>query len=104
MSGPTDIELRLHVTVLRRRIRRSGRTLRGLEDELGWVRGTLTALGRNPEMLRFDDLFEILAAIGVEPGDFFEEVAVASAKRARAPGRLQRLAGALLRRLWPRDS
>lgn len=82
MSVSTDTELRLHVAVLHRRLRTSGRTLRELEDELGWVCGTLTALARNPETLRFDELFEILAAIGVEPGDFFDEVVAASSRQA----------------------
>ena len=75
MATSLETQLQIHVEVLHRTIREQMWSLPKVEAKLGWERGTLAAMFRDPTLLLYGEIFQILDAIDVEPGVYFMDVA-----------------------------
>ncbi len=120
-----DAEVNRALSLLRRRIRSSGVTQVQIQEELGWGRSYISQLLTRLKCLRLEQLLRILAVIGADAEEFFQELygrpqpPFAGSRAVASPtevddlavelrgiqGSLQRLAGALIAKgvLRPED-
>ena len=61
--------------LLRKKIREKGYTQLEVQESLGWGRSYLSQLLTRQKGLRFEQVFLVLKVIGVEPREFFAELA-----------------------------
>jgi transcriptional regulator with XRE-family HTH domain len=62
------------LTLLRDKMRKQGYTQLEVQEHLGWGRSYISQLVTDQKGLRVDQLLCILFVIGVEPGEFFQEL------------------------------
>ncbi len=69
-----EVQIDRILVLLRETIRRHGYTHLQVQAELGWGRSYISQLLIKQKSLRFEQLFQILDVVGVEPAAFFAEL------------------------------
>ncbi len=69
-----EVHIDRMLALLRETIRRRGFTHHEIQNELGWGRSYISQLFTKQKSTRFEQLFQILEVIDVEPADFFAEL------------------------------
>ena len=73
-QDPIEIQVDRMLALLRETIRRHGYTHLDVQEKLSWGRSYISQLLTKQKSTRFEQLFQILEAVGVDPADFFAEL------------------------------
>lgn len=84
-SHKIDREIDRYLALLRSKILDQGFSQLSVQNEIGWGRSYISQLLTKQKSLRVEQVLQILAVIGVEPGAFFSELYGPAAERRRRP-------------------